>query len=420
MNLEPFKRGLARAAHSAAALWRRALTATRRLAARARPHLHRIATSERTWHVLADLRDGVFFVGRSVMSASRTVLAAFALAALLLAPIFLLTKRVHAGLIGVQQAQWGGAGVVARDVGPGLWFSLRGWHTWHMLDARTHYLAFGYATDGADRPILDLRTRDGNVVKVAVTVPYRIRPGEGHLIVSEGLKTAYPDMVRAAAQNLLVRELAELTSSDFASTDLRRERMDLALPRLNQALRPLHVEADTIQIHQVFFWMSYEEKLQAVQLTRQSALLATAVTQVEEEKRADLIAEEIVAEEKRIRAEMNLDAERLRAAATTRMAAIRRDAESDAVRMRAEADALFQVEVAAGRLAIDEADALRDELVQAALETDGGRLWLAREAARKLHIRSVTLNSSDPDVPSVLDLDEMVRLLVGQPRSAGD
>ncbi len=50
-----------------------------------------------------------------------------------------------------------------------------------------------------------------------------------------------------------------------------------------------------------------------------------------------------------------------------------------------------------------------------ALATSGGRLWLARQAAENLNIRTVTLNSNDPSVPSVLDLDGMVKLLMGAP-----
>ncbi len=414
MSIEPLKRLVSRTVRLLA-----------RLASWAWPHLRAAARTARDLAVRAvhapALRSAVALgwsfcgrVGRVTTSAARVAAATLFIAALTLGPLLLLTKRVHAGLIGVKQAQWGGGGVAARDYAPGLRASLRGWHVWHLLDGRTHFLTFGYETDGAEFPILDLRTRDGNVVKVSVTVPYHIRPGEAHLIVSEGLKTSYASMARATTENLLVQELAELTSSDFADTDLRRARMDAALPRLNELLASFHVEATSIQIHQVFFWMSYETKLQAKQLTRQNALLAEAVTQVEEEKRADTLAEEIVAEEKRIRAEMDLQIELERAEAHTRVEHIKREAQDHNVARRAEADALYQRELAAGRLALDRAEALRDQLTQAALETPGGRLYLARQAATKLNIHSVTLDSNDPAVPSVLDLDEMVELLVGR------
>jgi hypothetical protein len=43
-------------------------------------------------------------------------------------------------------------------------------------------------------------------------------------------------------------------------------------------------------------------------------------------------------------------------------------------------------------------------------------MMLARKAAENLNIRHVTLNSNDPRVPSVLDLDELARILVGRER----
>ena len=347
-------------------------------------------------------------------SALRMALTAVLVAGLALGPVVLFSKRVRAGTIGVRQSQWGGGGVLERDFAPGLWPSFRGWHSWHQLDGRTHFLSFGYETDGAEHPVLDLRTRDGNVVQISVTVPYRIIPGEGHRIVAEGLKGAYADMVRATSRNLLSQELAELTSSDLANTDLRRTRTEEALPRLNEHLRPFHVRAETIQIHQVFFRMSYESKLQAKQLTRQNALLSEALTLVEEEKRADLIAQEIVAEEKRIRAEMDKLIEQEKADAFRRIAELQRETQNLNVQRRSEADAFYEREVAGGQLALDLAEALRNELFQAARDTPGGRVFLAREAASRLRIKSVTLDSSDPSVPSMLDLDEMVRLLVGE------
>jgi hypothetical protein len=48
-----------------------------------------------------------------------------------------------------------------------------------------------------------------------------------------------------------------------------------------------------------------------------------------------------------------------------------------------------------------------------ALGTRGGRIFLALRAAQNLAVPSVTLNSNDPRVPLVLDLDELTRVLVG-------
>jgi hypothetical protein len=80
---------------------------------------------------------------------------------------------------------------------------------------------------------------------------------------------------------------------------------------------------------------------------------------------------------------------------------------------RAQADAGYEVLIADGNLAVAKAEALRDELRNAALDTAGGRILQARDAAENLNFSSVTLNSNDPSVPSVIDIDALVDILVG-------
>ena len=82
---------------------------------------------------------------------------------------------------------------------------------------------------------------------------------------------------------------------------------------------------------------------------------------------------------------------------------------------RADADATYEELVADGGLAIAKAEALRNELRNKALDTKGGRIFLARQAAENLQFEHVTLNSNDPNVPTVIDIGAMVRLLIGEP-----
>ncbi|MBI5435351.1 MAG: hypothetical protein HZA52_21130 [Planctomycetes bacterium] len=325
-------------------------------------------------------------------------------------------ERVPIATIGVQQSLWGGEGLVEHDFAPGLRRSTRGLSAWHFLDARTHFLRFGWESDGADLPVLDLRTKDGNEVKIGVTVPFRIKSGEGWMLVRDGLKSSYHALARTTTQSLLMQELAELSSTDFASTVTRQARCRDALPKLNALLAPYHLEAESIQVHQVLFWIEYEKKLQAKQLTKQQALEAEAATEVEEERRSHTLAEEIDAEEKRVRAEQDKAIETVVAEAQLELARIKSDAKSYDELVRARATAELERATAQGNLAITKAEALREELVQRIHESAGGRILLARSAAEKLRIRTVTLDSRDPRVPNPMDLDAMVALLVGKAR----
>ena len=47
------------------------------------------------------------------------------------------------------------------------------------------------------------------------------------------------------------------------------------------------------------------------------------------------------------------------------------------------------------------------------LDTIGGRILQARDAAENLNFTSITLNSNDPNVPSVIDIDALVDILIG-------
>ncbi len=351
---------------------------------------------------------------RFVASLGRIAIWSAALALLAFGFVWFGFERVPLGAIGVMQEQWGDGGIVAHDFEPGLHRSWRYFESWHRLDGRTHFLCFGFKSDGCDLPVLDLRTKDGNEVKVSATVPYHIKRGEGWQLVRDGLKSSYASLARTTVESVLMQEFAHLSTSDFTDTDLRLARCSEALPRLNALLAPYHLEAETIQMHQTQFWIEYEKKLQSKQLTHQEALDAGAAAEVEEERRRETLANEIDNEEKKVRAQFDNDIETANAEAQLAIAKTKSDARSYDVVTRAKADADSAKEIAAGDLAIDKAEALKDELTHKVYDTSGGRILLAREAATNLRITHVTLDAHDPRVPNVLDLDAMVALLVGK------
>jgi regulator of protease activity HflC (stomatin/prohibitin superfamily) len=379
--------------------------------------------------VLNDLLDALFFLVRCLLwgfelagklvrlgfvRRSARIVAVGALhAALFIGISYLFLFRVTVGQIGVRQAQLGTAGVEKRDRGPGLHPSVRWLHAWHVLDARLHVAAFGLPGDPLSAPALELRTEDGNRVTLGATVVYRIRSGEAWRLVADGLEHAYRGLAQQTAESVLRSHLAQLDSDDFASTDARNARMAEALPELNAKLLPLHLEAEAIQIQSVAFYAEYEKARANERLTREEARHNEALTRLERARSGDVSAEEIEAEEKRIRAEALRELAGLRAAAQLEIARLTSEADSDASRLRSDADATYEAEVAAGELALARAEAERELSQGAALAGEDGRVWLAREAAARLKVRRAELNASDPRVPAVLDLDAMVRLLLG-------
>lgn len=350
----------------------------------------------------------------AVTFTGRVSVATLLIAGIVLGSGWLLLHRVEPTTIGVRQARWGG-GIESRDYPTGLQFSVRPLHTWYELDARTRVIAFAHRSDGGSDPMLRVRTKDGNVARVAASVPYRIRPDEGHLLIGKGLRTTYPDLVRATVKKTLLVELAHLNSDDLCDPEMRIERVQATLPKLNQALAEYHVEAESIELRMVFFPQEYEQTLQTKQLSRQLKLLAEAEKELKnEELRVGQVEMEIEGEVQALHAQKKKDIAEIVARHKLEIGPNQHEIAATKKTRGAAADTEYAKLVAAGDIALHEAEAERTRLMAEAYGSPGGRLYLAREAAERLRVKEVTLNSNDPRVPSMLDLDELVRLFVGK------
>ena len=332
----------------------------------------------------------------------------------------LLFERVPPTSIGVKQVQWSGGGIVEADYDTGFHLGITGYHKWYLLDRRTHFLTFSRSHRGEDghdtRPSLKITTNDNNQVDIDLTITYRIKPDEGHLLVQDSLRGVYRDRVAQTVEAVMRAELAQLTSEEFYLTELRLARVEGTFPVLVDALAELHIEPQAILLRAVRFPQEYERRLQTKQLTYQNKLLAQAEQEVEIELQETGTREkEIEAAEKELRGTWDKKLEEARAENAVAIARVRSDAQRYDRTTRAEADADQETMLAEGKLAIDKTEALRSELRNRALDTEGGAIFLARQAAENLDVREVTLNSNDPRVPTVLDLGELVELLVGRP-----
>lgn len=327
-------------------------------------------------------------------------------------------ETVPPATIGVKQYQWGGGGIIEQDYDVGFHVGIVGYHKWYLLDKRTHFLTFaeqGTSTSAGDyRPPLEIRTKDKNVVSFDLTLTYHIIPGEAHLIVREGNAGFYRSLVADRVEGKMREELAQLSSEQVYDTELRLARVQAALAPLRDDMKKFHVEPERILVRAIRFQPGYEKELQGKQITNQQRELSKAQRKVEEQKQKNesKIAD-IEAAEKKSRGEYDKLLETLRADNKVKVAEVLAEAEVYDKRVRASAEADNATAVADGKLAIDTAEALRNDLRNRALDTVGGRIFLAQQAAENLQFEHVTLNSNDPAIPSILDIDEFVKLLVG-------
>jgi hypothetical protein len=351
---------------------------------------------------------------RTSLALARTAAVAFAGALLVLGLGHALFVRIPAGTTGVRQVNFWGRGIAARDHAPGLVFSPRGLESWHFVDRRTEVLTFAWDSEAPDRPMLELRTSDGNLARLGAAVCWRVRAGEAHALVRDGAKSVYRERVRATVESVLLQEFAALSSTEILDTDVRLARAARARDVLEQRLAAVHVLPESVLITQVMFGPDYEKKLQQKQLTVQTMLLQEAATAVEkEEERIGLFQQEIETSVKTIVAAMDLRIETRFAAGRQRIAEIEAETKSYDRTRRAEGQAEHDRQLLVGERALASVEHRKQELFNKSYGTAGGRLLLARRAAENLNFRQVTLNSNDPRAPSVLDLDDLVRRLIG-------
>lgn len=342
---------------------------------------------------------------------------------LILIPIVfsLLFMRIPPAQIGVKQSMWGG-GIVEEDFPTGFHLGISGYHKWHLLPAKTHFVHFTDSRSTHARPSvtdqwaapLNPRTKDNNVVTIDVSVAYHIKENEAHKIVEAGFQAGYRDQVRSKIRGALRAQLSQLSSEDFQDTELRLQRANDALSVVNAAIGAFFCEADHILIRRITFPADYENKLQEKQYLRQMANLDGALTlQAEEEKKVNLIERQIVGAEKSLTEEWAKRIQEKKSEYQVIIAQIRADADVYSSTTRAEGEKDRVIAEANGQLAIEKAEALRNELRTAALNTEGGGILLGLVAAENLKLPKVTLNSDDPAVPTILNLDELTKMLVG-------
>ena len=325
--------------------------------------------------------------------------------------------RIHPWHYGVKQNLVAG-GVSDEDATTGFALRIPGLHKWHMIDRRTHFVTFAEndrdSSLGISRPALQIRTKDNNMAEYDFTVTYKVKEGEANLLVKEGNALRYKELVVDNVKATMREELAQLSSEEIFSTDKRLKIAKDTLPLLATALDEYHVIPDQVLIRAVRFQEGYESKLQSKQLTYQERQLAQSERLVEDERgRTETKQAEIQAAERELRGDRDKDLQLARSENEVAIALVRAEANVYDQEMRAKADAAYETSIAEGNLAIEKAEALRNELRNRALDTVGGRIYLAQQAAENLEFESVTLNSNDPKVPSIIDIDAMVELLIG-------
>lgn len=186
-------------------------------------------------------------------------------------------STVAPDVIGVRQSNI--SGVHQEDLDPGWALRIPGVH--RIIEVPRRYEFLDYTGDGeGPQESLQIRTQDNNIVIVDVSVPYHIKPGEGHQVVEAGNhvedRNGLLRVQRLAEEttvSVLRERLAELTSAEWYDSEKRLAVATQTLEVLNSSLADLHVEAEAVLVRAVTFRSEYEQQLQQIQLNEQNKLL---------------------------------------------------------------------------------------------------------------------------------------------------
>lgn len=321
---------------------------------------------------------------------------------------------------GVRQNNFGG-GLETQDLPPGSHFELPGLSAIQAVDIRGRLTRFsGEDFKHVDesrtfyRPALGIRTDEGQTAKVVVAATWHIMPGEAHTLVAGAMLMTLEAKVADRLESGLRLRLAAFSSGEWFDSRRRAALATQLLVELAPDLEPLFVVLDGIYIQGVHFSSSFEEKLQEKQVSHQMALLHEVGGRVQKAKaEVGKLTNETAALEAQVLAEWNQRRETAKVAFDLEQAILAAETDSFVKGLKASVMAEYKANIAAGEEAIALAKNEGERLRLDALASEGGRVWLAIKAAENLDVKEVWLDSRDPKVPSMLDLDELVGMLFG-------
>ncbi len=322
-------------------------------------------------------------------------IACIAFLILWLLPKFFFTK-IEPWEVGVRRSLTGG--ISERDFDFGYQLRIPFIHSYYRLPRTLQYLNYLKDAPPGEQGELEIRTSGNNVIFIDVSVPWRIKDGQGWQIVREGFVDSYPARVQSTTTGVLRRVLAQMTNVNIYDSDRRIEVAKSITPILNEELAQYHVQAEKVVIRAIRFRPEYERKLQRKQLLIVQGKLDEAERKRSVAEQSTETLEKTIEKDKALKEqEWNKRIEQLRTRLELEIAAIEAEAVQYDRRRRSEADAFFAKAKAEGDLAEAKAEALGERLKAKALASRAGKTFSAITAAENFQLGEVQLNSNDPE-----------------------
>jgi regulator of protease activity HflC (stomatin/prohibitin superfamily) len=353
-----------------------------------------------------------------------SVIILLALICVFVAAQFLFIK-IDLGKVGVRTQQYallGNKGVVQEDFGPGWHRNLPLLDIWNVFDATVQTTEFTTEQERQEtrkiysflsptsRSYLDstpvggpgqveLKSKDGYTVRLDVTVKYRVKPGEVHMLYKElGSEIRYKGIVRDQVQRTIRDIFGTMRTEGFYDPEIRRTKTTETTALLNTELTRNSIELIDILIRDISFDTAYERKILDKKLADQDVELNKSLALAEEKRgQTNRIAAETEAKVLVIGEELKAKQRTVKAETDKQIAQINADARLTAAKLTADVN-LYKAELEAkGTLLEKEASAEGERLKATALNTPGGENLVAFEIVQNLQIGEVIVSTQSND-----------------------
>jgi len=274
----------------------------------------------------------------------------------------------------------------------GIYLVLPVVNAWAVLPTSQQNLLMSSAPGEGDRPVPDditFKTKDGNNVYIDVNVMWRIDPQKAGFVINHVGQSAdevKERVVRPLSRSVVRDVFNEITSEEYYQVTVKNRMAAKAKDQLAEALAPLGMVVDMLQLHQHRFDPEYQEAINA-------------------QKQAEADVQMLVEREKAAVVQKQTELEARRAEWNQKLESARGEAGS----VRNEADGYYQTQINRAQAIVAaaqaEADGVRKEAE--ALSKLGGDAYVRMQVSKLLADKRVFLvpgsNVSTLDVNSTLN-----------------
>ena len=278
------------------------------------------------------------------------------------------------------------SGIEPVDLKPGFVLSIPGLHAVKLWDPTW---SNSYQT-------LQVRGSDQYTTSVDISVLYRIKPGECHVVAQHFVDYNHIEQLAKSTLSKFANEiLAQMSTEDFYNSKIRIQKAGETSDAMAKQLAPYGIEVRQVLLRNIVYDPKFEGQLLQKQLAGQHKSLEMALSQkATAETETTLITRRAEAEVKSIEENKTQEIENRKADTDRKIAKTLQDARVKAATRMATAESEKRQNLAQADLLKANAAAAGTELMSKVYAKPGAVYYFARKALEGMKLGDIELNSN--------------------------